>query len=75
MSSNSQKTKQEVRTFEVDWETCYVSQFDSRTVVVYNRETKNAVAEHKVPHHVDCRDWSWQVTPEGQLELQWIERL
>ena len=75
MSTSNEDIRQEVRTFDVGWDTCYVSQYDSRTVVVYNRKTKNAVAEHKAPHHVDCRDWSWLITPEGQLETSWIERL
>ena len=59
MSTQNEDITQEVRRFGVDWDTCYVSQYDSRTVVVYNRKTKTAVAEHKVPHYVDCRDWSW----------------
>ena len=66
--------KQETKTYDVDLEHDFVTQFDNRTVIVCNRQTKNQVAEYKVPAHVDCRDWSWLITPEGQLEISWIER-
>ena len=74
MNNKMQKTKQETKTYDVDLEHAFVTQFDNRTVIVCDRQTKNQVAEYKVPAHIDCRDWSWLITPEGELEISWIER-
>lgn len=69
-----QEAQQTIKTYDVDSALNFVTQYDSRTVVVYNRRTTNQVAEYKLPPHVDCRDWSWMITRDGRLEITWIAR-
>ena len=66
-------TKHQIDTYPLP-EKCFVSQIDNRGVGIFVRETKVLLKKIEIPAHIDCRDWSWWVNPEGHIDVSYIER-